>query len=90
MRELRAGLEGSPDRGRAVLRALLGTERIRVSRDPEHGFRLAGTLWIEVETKTARQREADGRFHEVVAGGGSVRLPTPAITRLQPEWAWGA
>ena len=70
MRDLRAGLGGSPERGRGILRALLGGERIRVAPDSERDFRLEGTFCLEVETGTARDRQASERFHEVVAGGG--------------------
>lgn len=63
MRELRSGLGGSSERGRGILRALLGSDGIRVSTEGERGFRLEGTLWLEVETGTAREHEANGRFH---------------------------
>jgi hypothetical protein len=90
VREFRGGLDGSPKHGRGILRALLGGDRIRVASDGERDFRLERTLWLEVEAGTAGPHEANGRFHSQPAGGQSDRLPTPAITRLQPEWAWAA
>ena len=57
LNDLGAWLTGTPEQGRAALRALLGDRRLRVGPDTERGFRIDGELEVTLELRTAWDHE---------------------------------
>jgi len=65
-------LAASPERGRAVLRALFEGRRMRVSPDPERGYRVEGEFGLSLElpeTRIARGYEAHRAIRLLGSGG---------------------
>jgi hypothetical protein len=81
-------LAASPERGRAVLRALLGGRRMRVSPDPEKLYRVEGEFGLSLELPErgiARGQEGDHRAIRLLGSGGPlhpIRRPIEAGVAL--------
>lgn len=70
VRQLRQLLEGSPDETRAVLRLLLGDDRLRVRPDPDRGFAVEGLARLTLNTRNARAPGGTRALLEDGSGGG--------------------
>ena len=80
LNDLGAWLTGTPEQGRAALRALLGDRRLRVGPDTERGFRIDGELEVTLELRTAWDHED---LQAVRFGGSGGRFGTCESVRCR-------
>ena len=72
VRNLRAAFVQAPEKGRAVLQALLGDRRMAVHLDEEKGFRVEGLFELALETPSARPPSGN-RATRIGGSGGPIR-----------------